>query len=120
VRDGIVIKYMIVTIFISFAINFTSSTEKVIAILDIYESHDIKRMDLDENTITCQMEVCTGSDTNNAIIGSRIAEIIYGFKGKDIVQGNAGDDIVSGGLGSDTILGGSGYDKLFGKQIITS
>jgi Ca2+-binding RTX toxin-like protein len=116
VRDGIVIKYMIVTIFMSIAINYISSTEKVIAILDIYESNDVKSMDLDENTITCQMEVCNGSDMNNAIIGSRIAEIIYGFKGKDIVQGNEGDDIVSGGLGSDTILGGSGYDKLFGND----
>lgn len=76
-------------------------------------------MDLDENTITCQMEVCTESDTNNVIIGSRMAEIIYGFKGNDIVQGNGGDDIVSGGLGSDTILGGSGYDKLLGNDGMT-
>jgi Ca2+-binding RTX toxin-like protein len=116
VRYGIVIRYIIVIIFISTAISFIYSTEKAIAILDIYESYDIVRMDLDENTITCQIEVCIGSDKKNAIIGSRIAETIYGFKGKDIIQGNEGDDIVSGGPGSDTILGGSGYDKLFGND----
>jgi Ca2+-binding RTX toxin-like protein len=117
VRGGAVVRYSIVTSCISLlAISIPYLTQKAVAMFDIFESENIKRLLLDDNVITCQIEICIGSNKDNTIIGSQIAETIYGLKGSDLIQGNAGDDIVDGGIGSDTIQGGSGSDKLFGKE----
>lgn len=65
----------------------------------------------------------TGTDADNILVGTRLADTISGGLGNDSITGNlgidslmgdAGNDILQGGDGNDLLFGGIGNDQLFG------
>lgn len=52
--------------------------------------------------------------TNDFVLGSTIADLIYGLGGADHLYGGDGNDTIHGGLGNDTIGGDNGNDSLYG------
>jgi Ca2+-binding RTX toxin-like protein len=52
----------------------------------------------------------TGNTLNNIIVGSLGSDILTGLAGNDTVQGGAGSDQILGGLGNDVLTGGAGAD----------
>ena len=58
----------------------------------------------------------------NAVIGTRDADVLTGTFGDDYVIGLGGEDKLYGGTGSDTVEGGAGHDFLdggFGDDLLT-
>jgi hypothetical protein len=55
-----------------------------------------------------------GSDADDVIQGTRMADRIYGLDGRDTLRGEAGNDILVGGKGIDRLSGGDGNDTLVG------
>lgn len=55
-----------------------------------------------------------GDDSNNDIIGTPQADVIWGFGGDDTLRGRDGNDSLYGGSGDDLLFGGSGRDVLTG------
>ncbi len=64
-------------------------------------------------TIT-NIERFIGSDGDETINGSSIANVLTGLGGDDVLSGLAGNDTLKGGSGSDTIEGGTEKDRLIG------
>lgn len=69
------------------------------------------------------LEVLTGTEGEDILVGSDEAEILDGLAGNDILVGRDGNDILKGGanddllvgeLGDDTMEGGEGNDALHG------
>jgi glucose/arabinose dehydrogenase len=56
----------------------------------------------------------TGTNGNNILKGSLVADTIQGLGGSDTLYGNTGIDTISGGDGSDKINGGGGNDIIYG------
>lgn len=68
------------------------------------------------------MENVIGSDHNDTITGSTVANRLDGGAGNDVLKtglgsdvlvGGAGNDVLDGGGGADTMLGGSGNDAYY-------
>jgi acid phosphatase type 7 len=59
---------------------------------------------------------CTviGTDDDDVLEGTLIADVFCGLGGNDVITGGAGDDIAFGGPGDDVITGGPGADRLYG------
>jgi Ca2+-binding RTX toxin-like protein len=51
-----------------------------------------------------------GSDKNDTIIGTFMADFLRGDDGNDVLKGGAGKDLLEGGYGDDVIEGGDGND----------
>jgi Ca2+-binding RTX toxin-like protein/subtilisin-like proprotein convertase family protein len=60
--------------------------------------------------------IIIGTDGDDAINGTSLANTIDGGKGNDIINGDAGNDILYGSAGNDQISGSSGNDKLYGED----
>lgn len=58
------------------------------------------------------LRLLTAAD--DAISGTRFADLLVGGSGNDLVRGRGGKDWLEGGSGSDMLLGGSGKDRLDG------
>lgn len=56
----------------------------------------------------------TGTDANNILAGTRLADTIFGGLGNDSITGNLGNDSLMGDAGNDVLQGGDGNDLLFG------
>ena len=52
-----------------------------------------------------------GSDGDNSLTGSDVADTIHGLAGDDTLTGGPGADTLIGGLGSDTLIGGPDKDS---------
>ena len=61
------------------------------------------------------IEDARGSESNDKIIGSKVANEIEGLGGKDVLSGLGGKDTLLGGGGRDRLLGGGGADTLKGE-----
>jgi len=60
---------------------------------------------------TEQNDIIAGSDVANGLFGKGGNDDIFGYGGNDIINGGNGDDSIAGGLGADTLTGGvSGHD----------
>ncbi|MBC7604476.1 MAG: hypothetical protein H7255_17670 [Ramlibacter sp.] len=68
------------------------------------------------------MAIINGSNGNDPLLGSSLADTINGFAGIDTIFGGAGNDVINGGddadylggdAGDDTIDGGAGYDTAY-------
>ncbi|KAA0681723.1 hypothetical protein DS837_22155 [Azospirillum brasilense] len=55
----------------------------------------------------------TGSDTNEAMRGTDLADFVNTLGGDDAIDGGKGDDVLDGGLGSNFLTGGAGLDTFF-------
>jgi len=55
-----------------------------------------------------------GTDGNDTLVGTTLADEIHGKNGLDQIFGDAGDDLLFGDAGNDNLLGGSGNDTLDG------
>ena len=64
------------------------------------------------NDTILNIENLIGSNYNDTLTGSKLANIIYGGAGNDTIKGVAGNDTIDGGAGNDTLDGGSGIDTL--------
>lgn len=60
------------------------------------------------------MAIINGTNTNNTLIGTSLADVIRGNGGQDYIDGGDGDDNIDGGNGNDTLKGGLGNDLMFG------
>jgi hypothetical protein len=60
------------------------------------------------------MSVINGTNQNDTLLGTRIADSINGSNGNDSLYGLGGDDQLDGSNGNDTLRGGIGNDKLLG------
>ncbi len=63
-----------------------------------------------------------GTNGNNSILGTSVADVIASFGGRDSVHAlggsdrvcaGSGDDVLYDGFGSDSINGGDGFDTLY-------
>jgi Ca2+-binding RTX toxin-like protein len=64
------------------------------------------------NIVNCPAAggACTGTDNNDLILGSPLADDIRGGKGDDCILGGGGDDFMRGDQGTDVCIGGPGTD----------
>ncbi|WP_377188108.1 M10 family metallopeptidase C-terminal domain-containing protein [Ruegeria meonggei] len=60
------------------------------------------------------IEHVSGSDANDQITGSKVANILNGRNGSDTLDGQEGDDTLNGGRHSDILIGGRGQDTING------
>lgn len=87
-----------------------------------YSTHyraDAKDRSVDDVTDTTLGSIFTeiiGTDGNDNLKGSAIAEILRGGDGDDYLQGLGGDDALYGDAGNDTLSAGSGSDTLDGGE----
>ncbi len=58
------------------------------------------------------IEIITGSISNDSIIGDSQGNDLRGAAGNDTIEGGEGSDYISGGDGNDSLLGGSGSDNI--------
>jgi Peptidase M10 serralysin C terminal/RTX calcium-binding nonapeptide repeat (4 copies) len=58
------------------------------------------------------VENLLGSDHDDVLTGSSLANRIDGGDGDDLIDGAAGNDVLFGGLGDDTVKGGTGNDTI--------
>jgi len=72
--------------------------------------------DVTINHPTCNGHLATiiGTEGNDTLTGTPLADVIVGLGGHDRIEGLAGDDIICGGDGNDRILGNLGHDVIFG------
>lgn len=61
--------------------------------------------------IVCSGGDCFGTDNNDLILGSALADTIKGNKGDDCILGGGGDDKLYGDQGTDVCIGGPGNDE---------
>ncbi len=66
------------------------------------------------NTQILKLLTTEGTEGNDSLGGSIMAEKMYGYDGNDSIYGNNGDDTIYGGEGDDSINGGAGNDILYG------
>ncbi|MFM8367918.1 MAG: hypothetical protein ACKOBL_04775 [Chloroflexota bacterium] len=52
----------------------------------------------------------TGTDGNDLILASSVADTINGMGGSDCIVGGGGDDVIDAGADADLCLGGDGKD----------
>jgi Ca2+-binding RTX toxin-like protein len=64
-----------------------------------------------DNFIGLAGTLVTGTDDDEELIGTRIADTILGLGGSDTLIGGGGNDLLDGGVGSDSLIGGSGDDN---------
>lgn len=57
-----------------------------------------------------------GSESDDLITGTAVADRIRGFGGNDVLLGSAGDDGMEGGTGDDRLEGAEGEDTLIGGE----
>ncbi|OWJ65403.1 calcium-binding protein [Inquilinus limosus] len=60
------------------------------------------------------IENIEGSDLNDVLTGSAVANSIWGDLGNDVISGMGGNDTLTGDSGDDTLRGGDGNDLLSG------
>lgn len=56
----------------------------------------------------------TGANSNEVIVATDKADLIYAFAGDDTVYGEGGNDILYGDAGIDRLYGGDGDDTIYG------
>ncbi|MDP2128878.1 MAG: hypothetical protein Q8K97_16040, partial [Pseudohongiella sp.] len=80
-------------------------------------SDDIEFLEFTDKTLSfadAVKFVVRGTESNNLLTGTIIADFIEGLGGDDIINGLDGDDILDGGSGNDLLNGGAGNDRLIG------
>lgn len=60
------------------------------------------------------INIVEGSEFDDLLFGSNLADTLKGLKGKDTITGADGNDVLFGGKGDDIISGGNGNDTIFG------
>ena len=68
------------------------------------------------DTIVVGIENLVGTDLDDTIIGSPLANFVQAGDGKDTIEGGDGDDELKGGIGGDTLKGGDGADELLSQD----
>ncbi len=58
------------------------------------------------------IEHLTGTNADDVLRGSSVANTLKGLKGDDLVSGQGGNDTVDGGAGDDRVYGGAGNDVI--------
>jgi Ca2+-binding RTX toxin-like protein len=58
--------------------------------------------------------IIIGSEDDDILIGTTLADLIFGLGGDDIIMGDKGNDCIFGGDGDDIIYGNEGDDTIVG------
>src|SRR5262245_1430162 len=66
------------------------------------------------DTVHGDVEIVSGTEHNDVLVGDRTSETLIGLGGDDIMVGNGGGDTVLGFDGNDLLIGESGGDVLRG------
>ncbi|WP_395688121.1 calcium-binding protein [Caenimonas koreensis] len=66
------------------------------------------------------MAFLPGTDGNDNLSGTSLADTIFGFAGFDTLSGSGGNDSIDGGEDDDVIYGGAGNDTLLGANGLDS
>ncbi|MDF5710274.1 MAG: calcium-binding protein [Nostoc sp. S4] len=66
------------------------------------------------NTAVFNLSSFNGTNGNDTLIGSDLADMINSLAGSDRITGNQGNDTLTSGGGNDTLIGGSGNNTLNG------
>jgi Ca2+-binding RTX toxin-like protein len=61
-----------------------------------------------------RVSILVGTNGNNALVGTGVADLMLGGLGRDTLRGNGGTDDLFGGRGSDLLFGQDGMDTLAG------
>jgi len=56
-----------------------------------------------------------GSEDDDILIGTTLADLIFAYGGDDLISGNKGNDCIFGGDGDDIIFGNEGNDNIAGQ-----
>ena len=56
-----------------------------------------------------------GSEDDDVLIGTTLADLIFAHGGDDLISGNKGNDCIFGGDGDDIIFGNEGNDHISGQ-----
>jgi len=81
---------------------------------DVIDGHGGSVAQTLQLTINGSGEVINGTDGDDPIVGTNLAELINAGAGDDFVTASGGNDEVHGGDGDDTVSGGSGHDTIYG------
>jgi Ca2+-binding RTX toxin-like protein len=68
----------------------------------------------ERDTIATDVEIVTGGNGNDLLLGTANNDFLRGGLGKDTLYGYGGDDFLHGDDGNDVLVGGSGRDLLLG------
>ena len=68
----------------------------------------------ERDTIMTDVEIVTGGNGNDLLLGTSRNDFLRGGMGKDTLYGYAGDDFLHGDDGNDVLVGGSGRDLMLG------
>lgn len=60
------------------------------------------------------MAIKKGTNKNNSIVGTSLADQLFGLGGNDVLKGGGGNDKLFGGSGNDSLFGDAGNDTLNG------
>ncbi|MEM9197610.1 MAG: hypothetical protein AAGD12_07125, partial [Pseudomonadota bacterium] len=80
------------------------------------ESSDSSRARLqsDRADLLVSIENVVGTQMDDALFGSDIANVLQGVDGDDLIDGRGGRDSIEGGKGDDILVGGADVDSIFG------
>ncbi|WP_293932604.1 calcium-binding protein [Iodobacter sp.] len=68
------------------------------------------------DTSVIQSKVMLGSNGNDVLYGTALADKLLGLDGDDMLGGYEGNDVLDGGVGQDTLEGDNGQDLLLGGE----
>ncbi len=102
-----------------------ATPETAYDVADLPASEDVRIQNLNVRSDTVfSGEAVDGTDGDDVLVGSAVADTlsggdgddeIFGLAGDDVLNGDDGDDTLHGGDGNDVIAGGAGDDSLSGE-----
>jgi Ca2+-binding RTX toxin-like protein len=92
-----------------------------VASWSLLDQNRIVQVEFDDGTVWQQADlldmmrpVVNGTEGNDYLGGTAVAEKMYGLGGNDTLYGSGGGDLLDGGAGDDSLQGGDGNDSLEG------
>ena len=75
---------------------------------------DLPNVSVNHPTCNGHLATIIGTEGDDELTGTPLADVIVGLGGNDVLKGMGGDDIICGGGGRDRIIGGPGDDVMYG------
>lgn len=81
-------------------------------VVDLFEKFSNLHEGISHSYLSPDKNVITGSDFNDKLAGTKVADVMTGGGGDDRLTAGAGDDRIYGGKGNDFMNGGAGDDYM--------
>lgn len=85
-------------------------------VIELFDKLSILHEGVTHSFFSPLKNVVEGSDLNDNLVWSRMADVMMGNGGNDRINGAAADDLLNGGKGNDLLNGGNGNDFLIDEQ----